>query len=75
MSITQRALPEREAATYIGMSVSYLRRGRLEGSGSPTPPYVRIGRSVRYLREDLDLWLDGLRGPTHSEQPQKPASF
>ena len=25
---------------------------------TPAPPFIKIGRAVRYLREDLDLWLD-----------------
>jgi len=25
---------------------------------TPAPPFIKIGRSVRYLREDLDNWLD-----------------
>lgn len=27
---------------------------------TPAPPFIRIGRSIRYLKEDLDLWLDAL---------------
>ena len=51
-----RILHEREAAAYIGMSVAFLRAGRL-GRGTPGPPFVRIGRSVRYALADLDAWL------------------
>ena len=54
------ALKEREAATYVGMSVSYLRQTRMEGNRkgrTPGPPYIKIGRAVRYLIEDLDVWL------------------
>ena len=56
-----RALTELEAAKYIGMSRSYLAQARMDGnrqSRTPAPPFIKIGRSVRYLREDLDLWLD-----------------
>ena len=51
-----RVLREREAAAYIGMSAAFLRAARL-GRGTPGPPFVRIGRSVRYAVADLDAWL------------------
>lgn len=57
----KRVLTEIETAAYIGMSRSYLRQSRMEGNRpnrTPAPPFIRIGRSVRYLKEDLDLWLD-----------------
>ena len=55
------ALTEKEAAVYIGMSVSYLRQTRIEGTlreRTPGPTYVKIGRAVRYLIADLDQWLN-----------------
>lgn len=55
---------ENEAALYIGMSRSFLRQGRMNGdreNRTPTPPYLKIGRSVRYLKEDLDHWLEQFR--------------
>ncbi len=63
MSITskKRALSEQETSEYIGMSRSFLRQSRMEGNRenrTPAPPFIKIGRSVRYLKEDLDLWLD-----------------
>jgi predicted DNA-binding transcriptional regulator AlpA len=56
-------LPERDAATYIGMSVSYLRLSRMRGATKCTdaPPYVRIGKAIRYLPCDLDAWLESRR--------------
>lgn len=56
-----RAMSEHEAAQYIGMSRSYLAQARMDGERAkrtPAPPFIKIGRSVRYLREDLDKWLD-----------------
>lgn len=56
-----RALNEKEAAIYIGMSRSYLAQARMDGhreSRTSAPPFIKIGRAVRYLREDLDQWLD-----------------
>jgi|GEM_PF-3252661 len=50
------ALRDPEAAAYIGMSESWLRQSRMRGNPD-SPPWIRIGRSVRYLRSDLDIWL------------------
>ena len=49
-----RTLPDREAAIYIGMSESWLRQSRVTGNPD-APPFLKIGRSVRYLRSDLDI--------------------
>lgn len=56
----KRALPEKDAAEYVGFSVFYLRECRI-GRLGPGPRYIKIGRSVRYLREDLDAWLDAFK--------------
>ena len=55
-----RTLPDREAAIYIGMSESWLRQSRVTGNPD-APPFLKIGRSVRYLRADLDIWLEHRR--------------
>ncbi len=68
---TSRALSELEAAKYICMSRSYLAQSRMEGNRdnrTPPPPFIKIGRSVRYLREDLDQWLDGFLKCEHLGQ-------
>tara|TARA_B100002049_G_C15901418_1_gene300103 strand:- start:16 stop:231 length:216 start_codon:yes stop_codon:yes gene_type:complete len=57
----KRALSESETAEYIGMSRSFLRQARMHGNRekrTPAPPFIKVGRSVRYLREDLDNWLN-----------------
>jgi len=59
-----RVLTEKEAALYITMSRSFLRQDRMNGhrmGRTHGPPYIRIGRSIRYLRDDLDTWLEQLR--------------
>jgi hypothetical protein len=53
-------LTEKEASEYIGMSCSFLRQDRMNGireHRTPGPKFLKIGRSIRYLREDLDHWL------------------
>jgi hypothetical protein len=49
-----RPLAEPDAAKYVGWTASALRAWRRMGRG---PAYVRVGRSVRYLPNDLDDWL------------------
>lgn len=56
----KKAYREQEAADYLGVSRSTLRQARMEGPRErriSSPPYVKFGRSVRYLKEDLDQWL------------------
>ena len=58
------ALTEKEAAIYIGMSRSFLRQARMNSSrenGTSGPVYTKIGRSIRYLKDDLNTWLDHRR--------------
>lgn len=51
-----------DAARYIGMSPSYLRRARTEGTlkgRTPAPPHYKVGtRKVLYKVEDLDRWIE-----------------
>ncbi|MGR5414117.1 helix-turn-helix transcriptional regulator [Vibrio astriarenae] len=69
--IDKRAYTEKETATYIGMSRSFLRQSRMEGHrGNRTiaPPFIKIGTAVRYLKEDLDAWLDSHTKRNHLSQ-------
>ena len=55
-----RLLTEKQAAPYIGMSRSFLRQSRMNGerqNRTSGPPFLKIGRKVLYLAEDLDAWL------------------
>jgi predicted DNA-binding transcriptional regulator AlpA len=57
----KRSLNEKEAAEYIGMSLSFLRQDRVNGfreTRTRGPEFSRIGRTVRYMKEELDAWLD-----------------
>lgn len=59
--INKRAYTEQETSNYIGMSRSFLRQARMEGhrhNRTEAPPFIKIGRSIRYLKDDLDSWLD-----------------
>ncbi len=60
-TVEKRAYTEQETAAYIGMSRSFLRQARMEGqrrNRTVAPPFIKIGRAVRYLKEDLDRWLE-----------------
>ncbi len=53
-------LTEKQAAPYIGMSRSFLRQSRMNGkrqNRTAGPPFLKIGRKVLYLADDLDDWL------------------
>ena len=57
----KRAYTTAEAARYIAMSESFLRQARMDGdreNRTPGPPFIKIGRTVRYLKQDLDAWLE-----------------
>ena len=59
-----RCLAEPEAAKYLQISASSLRKGRMNGAlegRMPVPPFVRLGRRIVYLRDDLDRWLESHR--------------
>jgi len=59
--IERRVLSEADAAAYINMSRSFLRQDRMNGprkGSTPGPVYIKIGTRIRYLRDDLDAWLE-----------------
>ncbi|WOH39406.1 DNA-binding protein [Thalassotalea fonticola] len=68
MTVVKRAMTEQETAEYINMSRSFLRQSRMEGNRenrTPAPPFIKIGRAVRYLKEDLDIWLNSFIKQSH----------
>lgn len=52
---TQRLMTPKEAAAYLGTTISSLCNWR--HLGRHDLPFVRWGRCVRYRREDLDAWI------------------
>ena len=53
-------LTEKEAAKYISMSRSFLSQDRMNGyreKRTHGPKFMKLGRAVRYHRNDLDEWL------------------
>lgn len=49
---------EAQSAEYTGMSRAYFRKDRMAGA---TIPYLKLGRAVRYLKSDLDAFLQARR--------------
>jgi predicted DNA-binding transcriptional regulator AlpA len=49
----------KEAANFLRVSESWLAKARMQGNG---PPFVKIGRSIRYRESDLLRWM---RSRTH----------
>lgn len=67
------------AAQYLGLSKNWLAKLRMTGEG---PPYLKLGRLVRYRRADLMRWAEqGLRWSTSETAlagiycPSKAVSF
>ena len=46
---------EKAAAEYLGLSVRTLQKRRFERK---LPPYLKISKSVKYLKKDLDAFLE-----------------
>lgn len=62
--IIPKTLTEAQASVYLGVSRATLRQGRCDGrrdNRMPPPPYVRLGRKILYIRQDLDDWLAKFR--------------
>jgi len=67
MSDNNEELPnifnESGAAKYLSISATSLRTSRVRTPTKrknlmPTPPYIKMGRAIRYLRKDLDEFLE-----------------
>lgn len=53
---TRELLDEKQAAKYLTVSPGTLSVWR--STGRYNLPFVKVGRMVRYLRADLDAWLE-----------------
>lgn len=52
----ERLLTPRDAASFLRLSPSWLAKARMRGEG---PPYVKLGRAIRYVEGALILWTKG----------------
>ena len=51
-------LPQRTVAERLGVTARTIERWRAEGAG---PPFLKVGRGVRYDESDLSAWLAARR--------------
>ena len=49
-----RLLTPKETADFLRVSLSWLAKARMRGDG---PPYVKIGRAIRYPESALQQWM------------------
>jgi hypothetical protein len=58
-------LTAKEAAARLRVSLSWLAKSRMRGDG---PPYIRIGRSIRYTVAALLQWTKSRQRRSTSEE-------
>jgi hypothetical protein len=58
-------LTPREAGRVLKVSLSWLAKARMRGDG---PPYIRVGRSIRYSEAALLQWMKSRQRLSTSEQ-------
>lgn len=58
-----------DAAKILGLATSTLAKMRCWGGG---PPFLKLGRAIRYLRADCIAWRDSRRVRNTSEGAAKP---
>ena len=63
-----RLLSRSEVHTSFGLSQRYLEVSAVRDDG---PPFIKIGRSVRYRVGDLRQWIEARRVNSTSEVPAK----
>jgi predicted DNA-binding transcriptional regulator AlpA len=54
----ERLLTARDAANLLRLSASWLAKARMRGDG---PPYVKLGRSIRYTEAGILEWMNSRR--------------
>jgi hypothetical protein len=54
-----------DAANVLKVSLSWLAKARMRGDG---PPYIRVGRSIRYSEAALIQWMKSKQRSSTSEQ-------
>jgi hypothetical protein len=66
VEIARSVLNEAETARFLGISTSALRKGRMNGARDNhlrPPPFIKLGRRVVYLIDDLRAYLESHRAP------------
>jgi predicted DNA-binding transcriptional regulator AlpA len=58
-------LTPREATQCLRVSASWLAKARMRGDG---PPYVKVGRNIRYTQTGITQWIESRQRLSTSEQ-------
>jgi predicted DNA-binding transcriptional regulator AlpA len=58
-------LTPKEASKFLKVSISWLAKARMRGDG---PPYIKVGRSIRYTEAALLQWMKSRQRLSTSEQ-------
>ena len=69
MDVHDEKLGTRDAARYTGLAHSTLAKMRCLGG---SPPFLRLGRKIVYVRADLDAWLAARRARSTSDADRLP---
>jgi hypothetical protein len=69
-AVVPRFVDEQGASEITGIPTATLQTKRVRGSG---PPFVKIGRSVRYEVDDLVEWMRRLRATSTADVDQQKA--
>lgn len=64
----QFLLNEHETAKLLRVSVQLLRKWRGNGTG---PEHVKLGKCVRYSRNDVEIFVAGLKADAHARAVPK----
>jgi len=54
----EHLLTARQVASWLGVSEGALAQRRHRGD---SPPFVKWGRTVRYVKADVELWVEQLK--------------
>lgn len=63
-AVTVALLTPKEAAPLLKVSLSWLAKARMRGDG---PPFIKVGRSIRYSEAALIQWMKGRQRLSTSE--------
>jgi predicted DNA-binding transcriptional regulator AlpA len=67
--MTSQLLKPKAAVEFLNLGQSTLAKLRATGEG---PPFRKLGRSVRYSRDDLQAWADAHTRLVASPEPGRP---
>lgn len=65
VSTISNLLTPKEAAALLKVSASWLAKARMRGDG---PPFIKVGRSIRYSEAGLQQWTKSRQRLSTSEQ-------